>query len=51
MQELRIKDSLKKISDGLKSEIASGWVILVNYIDMASVPVIKVKCSLKELML
>jgi non-canonical poly(A) RNA polymerase PAPD5/7 len=51
MQELRIRDSLKKISDGLKSEIASGWVILVNYIDMASVPVIKVKCSLKELML
>ena len=51
MQDAKIKDALRKISDCLKSEIANEWVSQVNYIDQASVPVIKVKISLRHLMI
>ena len=51
MQDAKIKDALRKISDCLKSEIANEWVTQVNYIDQASVPVIKVKISLRHLMI
>jgi DNA polymerase sigma len=51
MQDVRIKDSLRRISDALKGEIANSWVTNVIYIEQASVPVVKIKCSLKELMI
>jgi DNA polymerase sigma len=50
MQENRIKDALRRISDGLSQEIQNGWVMHVNYIDQASVPVVKIHCSLSALM-
>jgi len=51
MQDVRIKDSLRRISDALKGEIANNWITNVIYIEQASVPVVKIKCSLKELMI
>lgn len=51
MQDTKIKDALRKISDQLKSEMANEWVTEVKYIDQASVPVIKVQISLRQLML
>ena len=51
MLDVRIKDSLRKISEALKGEIANSWVTNVVYLETASVPVVKIKCSLKDLML
>jgi non-canonical poly(A) RNA polymerase PAPD5/7 len=51
MQDAKIKDSLRKISDRLKGEVAKHWVLNVLYIDQATVPVIKIKISLRQLML
>jgi len=51
MLDAKIKDSLRKISDALKGEIANGWIAQVNYIDQASVPVVKLKINLRELMI
>jgi len=33
MQENKIKDALRRISDGLSDEMKFGWVVHVNYID------------------
>ena len=33
MLDAKIKDSLRKISDALKGEIAKGWIAQVTYID------------------
>jgi DNA polymerase sigma len=46
----RIKEALRKISETLKQEMGNGWVTEVNYIDQASVPVVKLKCSLSAIM-
>lgn len=50
MQETKIKDALGRISEGLKDQKKYGWVVLVNYIENATVPVIKIHCSLSALM-
>jgi hypothetical protein len=50
MQENKIKDALRRISDGLSDEMKFGWVMHVNYIDQATVPVVKIHCSLSALM-
>ena len=50
MQEGRIKDALRRISDSLSEEIKNKWVVHVNYIDQATVPVVKIHCSLSALM-
>ena len=50
MQENKIKDALRRISDSLHKEIPSGWVTHVNYIEQATVPVLKIQCSLSALM-
>jgi len=49
--DLRNKDSLRRISDALKGEIANKWITNVIYIEQTTVPVVKIKCSLKELMI
>lgn len=51
MHETRISESLRKISDCLKSEMANKWVQDVLLIESATVPVIKLKISLRQLML
>lgn len=48
--EARIKESLRRIAENLKKEMANKWVIDVNYIEAATVPVIKLKCSLSTIM-
>ena len=45
-----IKESLRQVADKLKNEIENHWVAEVNYIENATVPVIKMKCSLSALM-
>ena len=50
-QDRDIKDALRRISDCLKLEISNEWITQVNYIEAASVPVLKLKCSLKHLMI
>ena len=42
LQESKIKDALRRVADSLKSEMANGWVTHVNYIEQATVPVVKV---------
>ena len=51
IMDKKIKESLRKIADSLKGEIANSWVTTVHYIDAASVPVIKLKISLQQLMI
>jgi hypothetical protein len=50
MQDAKIKDALRRVSDGLRAEIADGWLTNVHYIDQATVPVVKLQCSLSVLM-
>ena len=50
MLETKIYEALRKVSEGLRNEIAKGWVVNVHYVDGATVPVIKLQCSLKSLM-
>lgn len=47
----KIKDSLRKIADGLRNEIPNNWVTVVQFIEQATVPVIKLKISLEQLMI
>lgn len=51
MQENKIQESLRKIADYLRAEQANNWVESVMYIDAATVPVIKLKISLRQLMI
>jgi len=44
-------EALRKIADGLNMEKNNKWVVSVNFIDQASVPVIKIKISLQQLMI
>jgi len=48
--DAKIKDALRRVSDCLKAEMANHWITKVNYIDQATVPVVKVQCSLSALM-
>lgn len=58
LQDSTIKENLRRISDCLQRERWSAegqegkrqWVTSVKYIDQATVPVIKVECSLSALM-
>ena len=50
IHDSKIKDALRRISDSLITEIPNGWVTHVNYIEQASVPVVKIHCSLSALM-
>lgn len=44
------KSALFSISQELKNEMASKWVRDVNYVDNATVPVIKFHCIVKDLL-
>ena len=50
MQDARIKDALRRIADCLRGEMANQWITHVHYIDQATVPVVKIQCSLSALM-
>ena len=56
LQDSTIKENLRRISECLLRECWKGedgkkqWVTSVKYIDQATVPVIKVECSLSALM-
>lgn len=50
LQDAKIKDALRRVSDCLRAEMANHWITHVHYIDQATVPVVKVQCSLSALM-
>ena len=60
IQDSTIKENLRRISECLSKEMGflgdeketkvKGWVTSVKYIDQATVPVVKVECSLSALM-
>ncbi len=45
------KSVLSQINLELKNEIQNKWVSSVNYVDNATVPVVKVNCHVKDLMI
>ena len=45
------KSVLSQINQELRNEISNKWVSQVNYVDNATVPVVKVNCHIKDLMI
>jgi DNA polymerase sigma len=44
------KPALSKITDELKNDFSNKWVSDVNYVDNATVPVVKFHCHIKDLL-
>ena len=44
------KPALSKITDELKNDFSNKWVTDVNYVDNATVPVVKFHCHVKDLL-
>lgn len=51
VQDSKLREAMRKLADCLRGEKAQVWVTNVLHLDSATVPVIKLKISLRQLMI